>query len=139
MNPTVPDSLAGMTLTNIQVAAKELVVSFRDARGDEFHLICSPTGNVITPANGGTPFVHVTGMKYEMGSGPLSILTARQQISGEAAEILGKQVVSTNYHEKIATFGIMCGSYSLIVCPNGIKVVYTKELKMEWRTPLVVS
>ena len=132
-------SLIGARLVNIKVASKEIVVSFfKD--GVELHLICTPEGHLITPPEGqGDPFVHVTGMKYETGTGELSILADFQELAGEAIEVLGMEVSQATYDSRNHVFGIQLGPhYGIIITPGGMKVLYTKELEVEFRKPVLI-
>ena len=131
-------SLVGMTLKQIRVAHKEMIVTFEGT--EETHLICTPEGQLITPPDGGQPFVQITRMKYEIGTGPMTILAESQVLAGEATEILDRRVTQASHDPNNHVFGIQLGAeYGLIITPMGMKVLYTKELNVEFRKPLVVQ
>jgi len=130
-------TFVGMSLKSVRLASKELVLSF-EGEGPAAHLICQPEGNLVTPPDGGQPFVHITGMKYEIGTGDLAILADVQELAGEAAEVLGKIVTQTSYDARQGVFGLQLGAeYGIIITPAGMRVLYTKELACEFRKPLV--
>ena len=131
-------SLVGMTLKQIRVAHKEMIVTFEGT--EDAHLICTPEGQLITPPDGGQPFVQITRMKYEIGTGPMTILAESQVLAGEATEILDRRVTQASHDPNNHVFGIQLGAeYGLIITPMGMKVLYTKELNVEFRKPLVVQ
>jgi hypothetical protein len=157
-------TFVGMSLKSVKLASKdfsrsyyELVLSF-EGEGPErgprqyarttqeqdrsnrarAHLICQPEGNLVTPPDGGQPFVHITGMKYEIGTGDLAILVDVQELAGEAAGVLGKIVTQTSHDARQGVFGLQLGAeYGIIITPAGMRVLYTKELACEFRKPLV--
>jgi hypothetical protein len=138
-------TFVGMILKSVRVASKELVLSFgpaidapRDAM--EAHLICQPEGNIMTPPNGGQPFVRITGMKYEVGIGGLTILADCQELAGEASEVVGRTVTQASYNSRMHCFGLQLGpEYGIVITPAGMAVPYTKELVCEFRKPLVTQ
>jgi len=130
-------SLVGMTLKQIRVAHKEMIVTFEGT--EDAHLICTPEGQLITPPDGGQ-LVQITRMKYEIGTGPMTILAESQVLAGEATEILDRRVTQASHDPNNHVFGIQLGGgYGLIITPMGIKVLYTKELNVEFRKPLVAQ
>ena len=130
-------SLVGMILKQIRVAHKEMIVTFEGT--EDAHLICTPEGQLITPPDGGQ-LVQITRMKYEIGTGPMTILAESQVLAGEATEILDRRVTQASHDPNNHVFGIQLGGgYGLIITPMGIKVLYTKELNVEFRKPLVVQ
>jgi hypothetical protein len=132
-----PSLLVGMTLKQIRVAHKEMIVTFEGT--EDAHLICTPEGQLITPPDGGQ-LVQITRMKYEIGTGPMTILAESQVLAGEATEILDRRVTHASHDPNNHVFGIQLGGeYGLIITPMGIKVLYTKELNVEFRKPLVVQ
>ncbi len=144
------ETFVGMTLKRVRAAARELVVSFEseywktiDVPHTDFqaHLICTPEGNLVQPPDETKkPFMHITGMKYEIGTGELSILADVQELAGEAFEVIGKIVTNANHDARTGIFGLMLGDeYSLLITPMGVKVLYTKELTVEFRKPLVTQ
>ena len=134
-----PSLLVGMTLKQIRVAHKEMIEMIVSFEGTEdAHLICTPEGQLITPPDGGQPFVQITRMKYEIGTGPMTILAESQVLAGEATEILDRRVTQASHDPNNHVFGIQLGGeYGLIITPMGMKVLYTKELNVEFRKPLV--
>lgn len=136
------ETFVGMTLKRVRAAARELVVSFESEHTDfQTHLICTPEGNLVKPPDETKkPFMHITGMKYEIGTGELSILADVQELAGEAFEVIGKIVTNANHDARTGIFGLMLGDeYSLLITPMGVKVLYTKELTVEFRKPLVTQ
>lgn len=135
-----PSLLVGMTLKQIRVAHKEMIVTFEGEGTEETHMICTPEGQLITPPDGGQPFVQITRMKYEIGTGPMTILAESQVLAGEATEILDRRVTQASHDPNNHVFGIQLGGeYGLIITPMGMKVLYTKELNVEFRKPLVLQ
>jgi hypothetical protein len=128
-----------MRLVAIRVASKEMVLSF-EKDGRQLHLICTPEGHLVTPPEGqGQPFVHITGMKYETGTGELSILADSTELAGEAVEVIGLEVSQATHDPRNHVFGLQLGpNYGVIITPGGMKVLYTKELEVEFRKPLVI-
>ncbi len=141
------ETFVGMTLKRVRAAARELVVSFESEHTDfQTHLICTPEGNLVKPPDETKkPFMHITGMKYEIGTGELSILADVQELAGEAFEVIGKIVTNANHDARMGSFGLMLGdeiarvAYSLVITPMGVKVLCSKELTVEFRKPLVTQ
>ena len=130
----------GMTLKSVRQAQKELVLSF-EGSGDEdheAHLICQP--EVIKNPNGGEPIIQLTGMKYEIGTGPMTILGDYTELSGEAQEILGLKVAQARHDSRNHIFALQFGAeYGLLITLAGLNVLYTKSLEVEFRKPLVTQ
>jgi hypothetical protein len=138
-------TFVGMSLKSVRLASKELVLSF-EGEGPAACLICQPEGNLVTPPDGGQPFVHITGVKYEIGTGDLAILADVQELAGEAAGVLGKIVTQTSHDARQGVFGVQLGpeppsqiGYGIVITPAGMRVFYTKELVCEFRKPLVTQ
>jgi hypothetical protein len=147
----------GMTLKSVRQAQKELVVSFEgdmplnhpglmqevenaNGRPLEAHLICQPEANVIQNPRGGDPIIQLTGMKFEIGTGPMTILSDFTELSGPAAEILGKEVVQARHDSRNHIFALQFGAeYGLLITMAGLSVLYTKSLEVEFRKPLVTQ
>jgi hypothetical protein len=149
------ETFIGMTLKSVRQAQKELILSFEQHSTDpvlvegeripghrlrQAHLICQPEGNLVTPPNGDQPFIHLTGMKYEIGIGPLTILSDYLELSGDAAEIIGKQVMQARHDSRNHVFGLQFGAeYVLSITLAGLSVLYTKSLSVGFRKPLVTQ
>jgi hypothetical protein len=151
-----------MTLKSVRQAQKELVLSFKAPDFlqsiEEAHLICQPEANVIQNprdwnrehpgrwegstfhSRSGDPIIQVTGMKFEIGTGPMTILSDFTELSGPAAEILGKEVVQARHDSRNHIFALQFGAeYGLLITMAGLSVLYTKSLKVEFRKPLVTQ
>ena len=140
------ETFIGMTLKSVLQAQKELILSFEQHSTDpvlvvgQAHLICQPEGNLVTPPNGDQPFVHLTGMKYEIGIGPLTILSDYLELSGDATEIIGKQVMQARHDPRTHVFALQFGAeYGLIITLAGLNVLYTKSLSVGFRKHLVTQ
>lgn len=129
-------ALQGARLTNIRCAQSELVLSFSREDQDEIHLICKPEGHVINGPDG-QPIPVITGMKYETGTGALIIMQEATQLAGEAYEIIGQLVTGTALDSERGIFGVQFGEYAAILSQNGLQVIHSKELKVEFQKPLL--
>lgn len=138
-------NIVGSTIARVRHCERELVVTFHlpvPAHGNRAHpkelqLICCPEGQLINPPDGGKP-VQLTGMKYEIGTGPATILGDVLEIAGESSEIIGMQVTNVSHDPRSHVVGIQLGQqYGVIIGPMGLKVLFTKELDIEFRKALV--
>ena len=140
----------GFILKKVQIAETEIIISCQDPGNPDrqAHLIARPEAHLVTdPTTGqpaldeqGHPVVQVTGVKYEIGEGPLAIMTQTTlELSGRAAEIIDKPIMYTAHSAHNSTFAFSLGDqaqYSLLLTPVGPKVTYTRELTCEWRKPV---
>lgn len=142
MNP--PPTLVrfeGMRITRIRMTQQELIVSL-DGPAGEMQLICSPEA-INVGGEQGKREIRVTGIKYEIGTGPATILTNDvMEFSGQATEILNLPIVSARHDPTTGIFALgigQDGQYTFVVTPFGLKVTHTTELKGEWKRPLVLQ
>jgi len=134
---SIPQSLAGMTLDNVRLVERSMVVTFRGEIG-ELHLICDPQGTVDTSVH--PPRVTVTGMTFTVAT-KMDFPAGTQQISGMAAVILRREVVGASLHEAMHTFGInLAGDYSVIINPMaGIQILKTQRIEAEFRAAVTLN
>ena len=132
------NTLIGTVLSKVIVAESELVLTFTRVGADDIHLICRPEAHIVTDPTG-SQIPHVTGMKYEIGTGPMTVLADCQELYGTAAEVLGRTVTGASHDPRTSVFGVQFGEYSVVLSMAGLTVLYSKQLQVEFRKPLVIQ
>jgi len=130
--PTVcPDTIVGKRLIDVRLAGAEVVLTF----SGELHLICRP--EVMLDAD--SKAVQVTGMKWEVATGPATILGKVLHLGGPACRVLLEDVTHAGLDPIAGTFVIQFGPYTLTVSKEGLMIFETKRLTVDWRESLVTA
>lgn len=135
MSPAMPNTLVGLTLENVRVYERTMVVSLKGPAG-EVHLICEPEGKVDLPPDGDLTKAKVTmtGMKYEIATGPLTTPPGALQLSGLGAEVLRREITNASHDPERGLFALGLARLSVVISPySGLQILKTTEIPVEFR------
>jgi hypothetical protein len=134
-----PAQIVGRILSKVILAQAELVLTFERYGEEALHLICRPEAHLVTDPDTGQQIPHFTGMKYEIGHGAMTVLADYEELAGEAAEVLGREATGADHDPRISFFGVQFGQYGLLITMAGLTALYIKELKVEFKEPVVLQ
>ncbi len=127
-------ALVGMVLQRVRLAGQELILSFSQ-RGvsptnSDLHIIARPQGEM--EIRHGKPQGKITGMQFDVATGPLEIRgNAMELVGTTAANVLLRAVVNYQIVQNAIAINLEEG-YTVAITPVGLQIGKITEYKIQW-------